>query len=162
MTDEKWNSSFFLSVWFARAILLPLLAVHWGLIGSTLLLDVPMNWAAELTSVAVALVVTPSLAIAWLSRKKASAVERRRRGPADLLKYSILSLAFALVSGAAGIALFLAEKYPAAFWMQTLSTGIALLEVYGLIGSMTLSAVRSPNADQQGPAESARDSTHAA
>ena len=147
MTDEKWKSSFFLSVWFARTPLVALLGVHWGLLGSTLLLDVPMDWAAEIISVLLALMTIGSVGIAWLLRNKASVVERRQRGPAELLKYSMLSLAFALVSGAAGIALFLAQEYAAAFWMQILSVGVALLEAYGLVGSMILTSVRSPNVD---------------
>ncbi len=147
MTDERWNSSFFLSVWFARAVLVPLLAVHWLNIGSTLLLDVPMDWAAEMTTVVVALLVIGSLAIAWVFRNKATVVERRRRGPAELLKYSALSLAFAIASGAAGIALFLVEEYSAAWWMQTLGVGVALFETYGLVGAILLAAVRSPDVD---------------
>jgi|ETNmetMinimDraft_30_1059905.scaffolds.fasta_scaffold141524_1 hypothetical protein len=147
MTDEKWNSSFFLSVLFARAVLVPLLAVHWLSLGSTLLLDVPMDWAAEMTSVVVALLVVASLAMLWVFRNKATVVERRRRGPAELLNYSALSLAFAIASGAAGIALFLAEEYSAAWWMQTLGVGVALFETYGLVGTILLAAVRSPSVD---------------
>lgn len=154
MNDEKWKSSFFLSVWFAR-MLVVLLAVHWGNIGSTVLIDVPMDWAAEYTSAVVALVGILSVAMIWFFRNKAGAVERRRRGPAELLKYSMLSLTFALVSGAAGIVLFLRGEYFAAFWMQALGVSVALFEVYGLVGSIVLGAVRSPNADGD-------DSSHAA
>jgi hypothetical protein len=118
------------------------LVVHWGLIAITVLLDVPMDWSADLTRWIVGLILVPSFIMLYVLRKNPSVQERARNGPGDFLRYSVLILFAALASAAGGIALQLAGEVRAAYWVHILSLGTALLEIVALVGSILLETFR--------------------
>jgi hypothetical protein len=126
----------------SRGAAMPMLG-HWGLILVTVLLGVPLDWAADYTLVVtVALAVTTFLALAAVNRDGRIS-ERMSRGPAELLRHSMLVMGGAMASSVGGLLLLLQGAGPAALWAMGLGTFVAVCETSALVGSMFLGTPES-------------------
>jgi hypothetical protein len=131
----------------SRGAAMPMLG-HWGLILVTVLLGVPMNWAADYTVVVtVALAVVTFLALTVLNRDGRIS-ERMSRGPAELLRYSMLVMGAAMASSVGGLLLLLHGAGAAAFWAMGLGTVVAVCEISALVGSMFLGTLEPQPSDE--------------
>lgn len=135
MNHPQRTTILFLLAWSARMALAPM-AIHWGVIGSALIMGLPMSWPAQFTLFITVVLGIAGGSILVLALRHPDVQGRMRGGVASMFGHSLLVLFSAAASNVGGVVLLIRGESSAAGWAIGLSTFVMLCEVAFLIGSV--------------------------